>query len=513
MTAIDRTRAPSGPHRSHPRDAHRSPGYRGGGLSEPALRAADGGHLRRLLVVADRAVGGHELAEDEPDRHRTWVGFDNFVAVITDPELGPAVVNTVYFAVLALLFGFPLPLMVAVLMSEVRRGKGLYSALAYLPVVIPPVVAVLLWKFFYDAGPTGVFNTDPRLGGHRAAAVAPGRVAGDAVARARGHVGGGRRHRSSSTSPRCCRVPPELYDAAEVDGASIWRKVWHVTLPQLRGVLFIMLILQIIATAQVFLEPFLFTGGGPANATMTILLLIYRLRVPEQPGRRLRRGDGAESACSRSSSPSFVVYFRLTRPLEHLMTTRRPRRRSREGYARRPGIAAATSVGALEPARGDDSTARLDERSIVSAFERRRPGMRCGVADPRAAARAARRRRSRSDAVAGKVRRHAHAGHPAHPYGALAERHRLGEPRRRRGTTSRSMQLLLQHDLVIALGLVAHPAVHRDDRPGTRCRCCGPRTRRCSTRSCSATLFIPAVVLLVPLYLTIVNPPLLGTSR
>ncbi len=74
-------------------------------------------------------------------------------------------------------------------------------------------------------------------------------------------------------------VPAELYEAAEVDGASLLRKVWHVTLPQLRGVLLVTLILQIIGTAQVFLEPFLFTGGGPANATMTVLLLIYQLRV------------------------------------------------------------------------------------------------------------------------------------------------------------------------------------------------------------------------------------------
>ncbi len=88
-----------------------------------------------------------------------WVGLDNYVTVLTDPQLGAAVVNTLYFAVLALLFGFPLPLFMAVLMSEVRRGKGLYSALAYLPVVIPPVVAVLLWKFFYSADPNGVFNT------------------------------------------------------------------------------------------------------------------------------------------------------------------------------------------------------------------------------------------------------------------------------------------------------------------------------------------------------------------
>ena len=61
-------------------------------------------------------------------------------------------------------------------------------------------------------------------------------------------------------------VPPELYDAAEVDGAGILAKVWHVTLPHLRGIMLITLILQIIGTSQVFLEPYLFTDGGPDNA-------------------------------------------------------------------------------------------------------------------------------------------------------------------------------------------------------------------------------------------------------
>ena len=72
-------------------------------------------------------------------------------------------------------------------------------------------------------------------------------------------------------------MPAELYDAAEVDGASVWSKVWHVTMPQLRGVLFITLILQILGTAQVFLEPFLFTNGGPNHATETIMLRVYNL--------------------------------------------------------------------------------------------------------------------------------------------------------------------------------------------------------------------------------------------
>ena len=88
-----------------------------------------------------------------------FVGFDNFVNVLEDPVLPTAILNTLYFALLALIFGFPLPILLAVLMSEVRRAKGFYSALAYLPVVVPPVVAVLLWKFFFDASPNGVFNT------------------------------------------------------------------------------------------------------------------------------------------------------------------------------------------------------------------------------------------------------------------------------------------------------------------------------------------------------------------
>jgi multiple sugar transport system permease protein len=160
-------------------------------------------------------------------------------------------------------------------MSEVRRFKGLYSALAYVPVVVPPVVSVLLWRFFFEARPTGVFNTilgwvglGPLPWLQDAGTVMPSIVLEATWAGAGGAV--------IIYLAALLSVPSELYDAAEVDGASIWRKLRHVTLPHLRGVLIITLILQLIATAQVFTEPFLFTGGGPANATMTVLLLIYR---------------------------------------------------------------------------------------------------------------------------------------------------------------------------------------------------------------------------------------------
>ncbi len=205
----------------------------------------------------------------------TFVGLENFSRVVADPLFGIAVRNTAYFTLLALIFGFPIPIVLAVIMSEVRRGKGLYSGLAYLPVVVPPVVSVLLWRFFFEASPNGVFNTiigwvglGPLPWLQNAATAMPSIVIEATWAGAGATV--------IIYLAALLSVPPELYDAAEVDGASIRQKIWHVTLPQLRGVLFVTLILQLIATAQLFTEPFLFTGGGPANSTMSVLLLIYR---------------------------------------------------------------------------------------------------------------------------------------------------------------------------------------------------------------------------------------------
>ncbi|MDZ4044660.1 MAG: sugar ABC transporter permease [Rhodoglobus sp.] len=240
-----------------------------------------------------------------------WVGFDNFARVLADPLLGTAIVNTLYFAGLALLFGFPLPILLAVLMSEVRRGKGFYSALAYLPVIIPPVVAVLLWKFFYDASPTGVFNSilgwvgiPPQPWLQSSATAMPSLVLEATWAAAGGSI--------IIYLAALLSVPPELYDAAEVDGASIWRKIWHVTLPQLRGVIFIMLILQIIATAQIFLEPFLFTGGGPNNATVTVLLLIYRYAFQNSLGGNYGEATALSVMLAIVLAILSILYFKLT---------------------------------------------------------------------------------------------------------------------------------------------------------------------------------------------------------
>jgi multiple sugar transport system permease protein len=242
----------------------------------------------------------------------TFVGPDNFAAVLSDPLFGKSVANTIYFALLALVFGYPIPLVLAVIMSETRRFRGLYSALAYLPVVVPPVVAVLLWKVLYKGGTNGAFNSI--LGN---IGLGPFQWLGDAalampavVVEATWAAFGGT---VIIYLAALLSVPPELYDAAEVDGASILQKIRYVTLPHLRGVLFITLILQLIATAQVFTEPFLLTSGGPANSTTTVLLLIYQYAFGSSLG-----GHFGEAAALSLMLAAFLgvftaVYFWFTR--------------------------------------------------------------------------------------------------------------------------------------------------------------------------------------------------------
>ncbi len=242
----------------------------------------------------------------------TFVGLNNSARVLADPLLGIAVRNTAWFAILALVIGFPIPIILGVLISETRRHRGLYSALVYLPVVVPPVVSVLLWRTFFDAGPNGVFNTilgwfgGPRLSWLQDAGSAMPSIVMEATWAAAGGT-------VIIYLAALLSVPPELYEASEVDGASIWQKIWHITLPQMRAVLFVTLILQLIATAQLFTEPLLFTHGGPANSTMTVLLLIYHYAFQNSLG-----GDYGMAAALSVMLAAFLavftaVYFILTR--------------------------------------------------------------------------------------------------------------------------------------------------------------------------------------------------------
>ncbi|WP_243727548.1 carbohydrate ABC transporter permease [Actinocrispum wychmicini] len=204
----------------------------------------------------------------------TWVGLDNFRTLFRDPLFGRAWLNTLEFTGFALVLGFAVPFGTAVLLNELRHAKAFFRVAVYLPVMLPPVVVAMLWKWIYNPGP-GLANA------------------------ALGAVGlpGGQWLDSSGTAmislvivstwanmgsttliylAALQTIPGELYESAELDGAGLWKRLWHVTIPQTRFVLLVMLLLQIVATMQVFTEPYVMTGGGPEDSTVTVLLLLYR---------------------------------------------------------------------------------------------------------------------------------------------------------------------------------------------------------------------------------------------
>ncbi|MGW1988198.1 carbohydrate ABC transporter permease [Streptomyces collinus] len=209
-----------------------------------------------------------------PGSKPQWVGTANFTRVLHDPEFGAAWRNTLTFTLLALLVGFAVPFLLALVLNELRHAKAFFRVVVYLPVMIPPVVSALLWKWFYDPG-AGLANETLRFlhlptsnwsNGTDTALISLVIVATWA------NMGGTVLIYLAALQS----IPGELYEAAELDGANLLQRVRHVTVPQTRFVILMLMLLQIIATMQVFTEPFVITGGGPESATVTVLYLIYK---------------------------------------------------------------------------------------------------------------------------------------------------------------------------------------------------------------------------------------------
>jgi multiple sugar transport system permease protein len=202
----------------------------------------------------------------------SWVGLRNFDHVMQDPEFWTAWKDTALFAGLALIFGYAVPFVTAIVLNELRHARSYFRLLVYLPVMMPPAAAAFLWKWFYDPGP-GLFNSILRFlhlptsqwldSTHTAMLslvlfstwINMGSATLIYLAALQG-------------------IPGDLYEAAEIDGAGVLSRIWHVTVPQTRLILSLMLMLQIVATMQVFLEPFLLTGGGPQGSTTTVVYLL-----------------------------------------------------------------------------------------------------------------------------------------------------------------------------------------------------------------------------------------------
>lgn len=207
------------------------------------------------------------------NRTPTFVGVRNFADLFTDAEFYTALRNTFFFAFFAVLGETILPLILALAMNERLPFRAIFRTAFFLPVVTSWVVVSLVWSMLFTQqglvnsviqvlgfGPQPFFSNPGQAMWIIIAATVWRNLGYYMVIYLAGLQG----------------VPSDLYDAASVDGANRWRQLWHVAIPALRPVIYFVVTISLINSMQLFTQPFIMTNGGPLNATISVVQLLYR---------------------------------------------------------------------------------------------------------------------------------------------------------------------------------------------------------------------------------------------
>ena len=206
-----------------------------------------------------------------------WVGWDNFIDVFHQPSFWMGLQNSVVYTALTLTIGFFLPILIALGLSEIPRGRVFFRILYYLPAMTAGLAITLMWKLFEASTPDGLFNT--LISNATAGHAGPVRWLDDPhtamLAVVLPAVWASAGPGSIIYLAALQSVPDEMYEAADLDGAGVWTKVRVLTLPTLKPLMLINLLGATIGAFQASQNIFVQTGGGPAYATHTLGLEIF----------------------------------------------------------------------------------------------------------------------------------------------------------------------------------------------------------------------------------------------
>lgn len=205
---------------------------------------------------------------------REFVGFDNFLRMLTDEHFHRALLNTAYFTLMFVPLLIALSLFVAILVNRPMRGMRAFRMMYFLPNITSIAVLALVFRRFLSPRPDGPINFLLGLVG-----IAPQRFLIDVnqampsiVAISLWEAFG---YYMIIWLAGLQGIPNELYDAGKVDGADGWRLHRYVTIPLLRPTAAFIIVISTIGALQVFGSIFILTGGGPVFATTTVAYQIY----------------------------------------------------------------------------------------------------------------------------------------------------------------------------------------------------------------------------------------------
>ena len=233
-------------------------------------------------------------------RATNFIGLRNYSEALTrDPLFWISVRRTLYFIGVSVPLGIVIAFGLALMLNARIRGTTAYRTIYYLPAVVPTVAAVIVWVFIFETR-RGILNfllelvglppvrwlSDPNAAMPALIIMSLWGLGAAMVIFLAGLQG----------------IPQELYEAAEVDGASSRRKLMAITVPLMTPTIFFNLVMNLVAAFQAFNNAFIMTNGGPNNAT-----LLYMLHLYNNAFRYFRMGYASALAVML-----FVVVFGLT---------------------------------------------------------------------------------------------------------------------------------------------------------------------------------------------------------
>jgi multiple sugar transport system permease protein len=203
-----------------------------------------------------------------------WVGLDNYKTLFTEDGLfWKSLRVTMVFTFVLVPLQLTLSLLVAILLNQKVRGLSLFRTVFYLPTVLPVVASSMLWMWiFYPQGllnffvkflgvPPQEWLTSESLALPAIILMSLWGIFGTSMIIFLAGLQG---------------IPRTLYEAAEIDGAGVWKRFRMVTLPMLSPVIFFNFVMGVIGTFQVFTQGYLLTDGKPNNSTLFYVLYLYR---------------------------------------------------------------------------------------------------------------------------------------------------------------------------------------------------------------------------------------------
>jgi multiple sugar transport system permease protein len=203
-----------------------------------------------------------------------FIWFENYKRLFNYPVFLKALGNTFIYIFWSLVIGFFTPMILAILITETVHLKGLFRMGIYFPNIVPGLATVLMWRYLFGEGKSGVFNimlsglgvkpviwlNNPLLTIPLIVIIMTWRAAGATTLIYIANIS---------------NIDPALYKAATIDGAGIFKRIRYITAPSIFSLAKTLLIIQIISVFQILYEPLVLKQGGPNNASVSIMMIVW----------------------------------------------------------------------------------------------------------------------------------------------------------------------------------------------------------------------------------------------